>query len=483
LFVVSMALAAWAVVLFMKDVVSYRPSVQYKVPRYERLSWLAAGITTYCALVPVGLALRSLAWLFLLVTLAAPIILHRLAITAIPELKLYRRSWWAFALTIPLAVLRYANVLPCWSIFEWALPAGFAVHGIMTSLALPAWASGMESKLAVVNEQLTHNVEELRQALTRAEEANQKAQRATKAKDEFVATMSHELRTPLNAIINIPQGLIGEFATVRSAKCSACSASYLLDQADVIGAATACSECKQLGTLVEGSKVKYRGDEARCLRFLQKIERSGQHLLQMVNGVLDYSKLEAGRFELVLGPVELEPLIREVSDQMSDLAQRKNIQLELQAGAAHKRPLMADLLRLKQVLINLLANAIKFSEAHSTVTIRWSSLPDGELIEVEDRGIGIAPEHQERIFSSFEQVHKGDTRKYGGTGLGLSISRSLVRMHGGELSVRSELGKGSTFVIRLPRMPTSTNSRPSGELRAAVDNSNGEALVVQGARS
>jgi signal transduction histidine kinase len=111
-------------------------------------------------------------------------------------------------------------------------------------------------------------------------------------------------------------------------------------------------------------------------------------------------------------------------------------------------------LRLKQVLINLLANAIKFSEPGTTVSVRWSSTHEGELIEVEDRGIGIAAEHHERIFSSFEQVHQGDTRKYGGTGLGLSISRSLVRMHGGELSVRSELGAGSTFVVRLPRIST-----------------------------
>ncbi|MET0284150.1 MAG: ATP-binding protein, partial [Polyangiales bacterium] len=184
------------------------------------------------------------------------------------------------------------------------------------------------------------------------------------------------------------------------------------------------------------------------LRFLQKIERSGQHLLQMINGVLDFGKLEVGRTELTLGPVDLDALIREVTDQMIDLAQRKNIQLELAYAAPDKRLLLGDGLRIKQVLINLLANAIKFSEAGSVVSIRWSEHPDGQRIEVEDRGIGIAPADHERVFTSFEQA--GEGRKYGGTGLGLSISRSLVRMHGGELSVRSELGKGSTFVVRLP---------------------------------
>jgi signal transduction histidine kinase len=105
----------------------------------------------------------------------------------------------------------------------------------------------------------------------------------------------------------------------------------------------------------------------------------------------------------------------------------------------------------KQVLLNLLSNAIKFSDADGMIAVRWERNEERDLISVIDRGIGIAPDDQTRVFESFEQVHKGDTRKYGGTGLGLSISRSLVRMHGGELWVESELGKGSTFTFSLPR--------------------------------
>jgi signal transduction histidine kinase len=447
----SLGLAFWLTLLFMRDVVARVPLMVTKTVIYERAAWAAFSLVALALLAPVGVALRVIAALLLLASAAAPAIIYLLSRIPAPELALYRRCWWTLGSSIPIAVLRYANVLPAgW--LDWALPVGFTAHAIWISLALPAWMSGMEAKLAAVNEQLQSNVQELSQALANAEQANEKAQRATKSKDEFLATMSHELRTPLNAIINIPQGLIGEFETVRAARCSHCDAAYLLDAGDQVGADTRCEDCARLGTLVEGSKVEFRGDQARCLRFLQKIEASGQHLLQMVNGVLDYSKLEAGRFELALGAVELDALLRDVGDQLVDLAQRKRITLVFQHSGC-ERPLLADRLRLKQVLINLVDNAIKFSEAGSTVTVRASSQPDGELIEVEDQGIGIAPADHKRIFTSFEQVHKGDTRKYGGTGLGLSISRSLVRMHGGELSVRSELGKGSTFVVRLPRLP------------------------------
>jgi signal transduction histidine kinase len=389
-------------------------------------------------------------------------------------MRLYTAGWYALILSIPVAILRYGGVLADGAISEWTLPVGFLVYCVGNSLALADLASRLREELRTMNVRLVNNVAELQQALVRAEEANEAARRATKAKDEFVATMSHELRTPLNAIINIPQGLIDEFVTLRSARCSACQASYLLDAADQVDEQTLCENCKQVGQLVEGTKVKFRGDEARCLRFLQKIERSGQHLLQMVNGVLDYSKLEAGRFELVLGSVDVDALIREVCDAMVDIALRKNITLEMLAPPAPEASLIADGLRLKQVLINLLANAIKFSEPATTVSIRATASAEGMLIEVEDRGIGIAPADHERVFTSFEQVHKGDTRKYGGTGLGLSISRSLVRMHGGELSLRSELGKGATFVVRLPRMPATGDAQLHGGLSATAENSNAD---------
>ncbi|HEX5661127.1 MAG TPA: sensor histidine kinase [Polyangiales bacterium] len=451
----AMALAALFIALFMSAVVR-RLSRRGDVERYFRAAVRGTFLLlAFCALAPTGLCFRVLAAVLFTLGASGPVLLYLLGSFPMPELTLYRRSWIALCVAIPIAVLRYSGLLPAWPGFVWALPIGLVVHGVTSSLALASLAGSMRRALSTMNAELQSNVEELQLALARAEQANDASNRATKAKDEFVATMSHELRTPLNAIINIPQGLINEFASERNAVCSECRASFLLDEADVIEAHTPCASCQRTGTLVEGRKIKFRGDEARYLRFLQKIERSGQHLLQMVNGVLDYSKLEAGRFELALAPVDLDALIREVCDQMIDLAQRKGIAIELDYTPSPRLPLLADMLRLKQVLINLIANAIKFSEPNTTVSVRWESAgAEGETIAIEDRGIGIAAEHHERIFTSFEQVHQGDTRKYGGTGLGLSISRSLVRMHGGELSVRSELGKGSTFVVRLPRIGT-----------------------------
>jgi len=470
--VMSVALALLTISFF-----TYAATEQLKTqPKLSRVLLYVAlstsGLVALGSFAPVGLALRAFFIVLLAVCLGGPFVLHAVRSYNIPELGLYSVGWYALIISIPVTVLRYAGVWPDGPVSRWALAAGFIFYGVANSLALAALASRLRRELATMNERLFSNVAELKQALVHAEQANDKALRATKAKDEFVATMSHELRTPLNMIINIPQGLVTEFETVRYAVCGHCDADFFLDADDRIDAATVCESCSRYGTLVEGKKVRFRGDEARCLHFLKKIERSGQHLLQMVNGVLDYSKLEAGHFQLELAPVDVDALLREVSDQMIDIAVRKNIRLEIDSLGDMSSPLLADGLRLKQVLINLVANAIKFSEVGSTVAVRWTSLPDSQHIEVEDRGIGIAKANHERIFSSFEQVHKGDTRKYGGTGLGLSISRSLVRMHGGELSVRSDLGHGSIFLIRLPRLPAQLSSElrvlPERTVQASV---------------
>jgi two-component system, sensor histidine kinase LadS len=442
------------------------------------------GLFAVALLLPPGTALRLECAILFVLTVSGPYLLRLAARLEIPELRLYKLGWYALILSIPVSILRYAGLLPDNLVTDWAMPLGFVAYGVLNSLALAALASRLRRQLATMNDRLTQNVEELRVALLHAEEANQKAQRATEAKDEFLATMSHELRTPLNTIINIPQGLIDEFERVRAATCGQCDATFLLEDGEAVSETTACESCGHVGTLAERSKVRFHGDEARTLRFLQKIERSGQHLLQMVNGVLDYSKLEAGRFQLALAPLDLDGLIHEVVDQMSDLAQTKRIALAVHSRPRPDDPVLADSLRLKQVLINLIANAIKFSEPDTQVTIRWRPTEHADLIEVTDQGIGIAPEDHERVFASFEQVHTGATRRYGGTGLGLSISRSLVRLHAGELSVRSQLGKGSTFVVSLPRMVTGSVSLPGadGSARARSDGGRPSAAHAVAAR-
>jgi signal transduction histidine kinase len=446
----SLALAMLTVAFFAHSTINELgtlPKLTF-VLRMVALSTL--GLVAFALIAPAGLGLRVLALILLLLALAGPYLLTMLPSYDIPELYWYRFAWYALILSIPVAVLRYAGVFPDNTFSLHILPVGLVSYTIANTLALAALANRLRSEIATVNDRLVNNVEQLRQALERAEDANEAARRATKAKDEFVATMSHELRTPLNTIINIPQGLAAEFVRERAATCTPCGTAYLLDDTDVIDGGTLCEHCGERGKLVEGVKVRFRGDDARALRFLRKIERSGYHLLQLVNGVLDYSKLEAGRLELALGAVDLSVLLREVMEQMNDAAQRQGVRLVLACQGA-QGVLEVDASRLKQVMLHLVGNAIKFSEAGNTVNVRWRSTEGGERIDVEDRGIGIAPHDHERIFTSFEQVHKGDTRKFGGTGLGLSIARSLARMHGGELSVHSELGKGSTFTVQLPR--------------------------------
>lgn len=363
--------------------------------------------------------------------------------TRVVHLRLYALSFLIIAVTIPVALLAHAKVIPPYTLAIWAGHIGCAAYSIVTSLSLPMRVSDLGHRLAGVNQQLSDNVDDLKQALARAEQA-------TKVKDEFIATMSHELRTPLNAIINVPQGLLADFEMVPGAVCGSCKDEFLLDPGETVDADTACPACSSVGTLrAEGSTV-YVGRPAHTARFLRKIERSGHHLLQMVNGVLDFSKMEAGRLELSLEPVDLRPFLIEIVDHMNDMAQGRGITIAL-TTVDEIDPCFIDPVRLRQVLLNLLSNAIKFSGQGSTLFVRWERDADADRIEVVDSGIGIAAENHERIFASFEQVHKGDTRGYGGTGLGLSISRSLVRMHGGELWVESKLGEGSTFTLTIPR--------------------------------
>jgi signal transduction histidine kinase len=368
----------------------------------------------------------------------------------IPQLRWTVLSFYCLVVSLPLALLAHAMVLPPFSLALWAGHIGCAAYSVIASLALPARIKVLGEHLEDANEKLSENVDNLKRALTRAEELTEDAQRATKVKDEFMATMSHELRTPLNAIINVPQGLLRDFPELRAAQCNRCSARYLLDEGDTIDARTVCEECRSEGTLVESVTTKYTGSPAQTAHFLRRIERSGQNLLQMVNGVLDYSKMEAGRLELELTDLDLGSLLTESIDELVGIAASRGIAIELSSCGA-REPALADSVRIRQVLRNLLANAIKFSETNSIIHVRWERDENADVVSVSDQGIGIAPENHERIFASFEQVHKGDTRKYGGTGLGLSISRSLVRMHGGELWVESRLGHGARFKFRLPR--------------------------------
>jgi signal transduction histidine kinase len=367
--------------------------------------------------------------------------------------KLFLLGWGGMVGGALVATLQTLGLLPHSFFTDWSVQIGASVQLVLVSSALADKLNTAQKDLDGVHETLRHKVGQLSLALQRAEEATQRAERATRQKDEFMATMSHEFRTPLNPIINIPQEMRAEFRRVRRASCTQCASVFELDEGEHVDAHTTCPDCAHGGTLREVGVLRYDGDAMRARRFLLKVGSSGRHLLSVVNGILEFSKLEAGHRELAREAVSVAELFADVAAPLRERAAQRGqrIECDLAGGDA---VLQLDGQRIRQVLSNLLDNAIKYSERPGIVTLRGSFSGRGYTLSVSDEGIGIERRHFEQIFQSFEQVHKGTTRKYGGTGLGLSIARSIVRMHGGELSVESELGKGTTFSFELPGKTT-----------------------------
>jgi signal transduction histidine kinase/CheY-like chemotaxis protein len=255
--------------------------------------------------------------------------------------------------------------------------------------------------LAALNRELEARVEartaELRVALARAEHL-------AAAKASFLANMSHELRTPLSAILGYSEQGLRE------------------------GAAPA--------------------EVRRCL---QTVVRNGRHLLEIVNDVLDASKIEAGQLRVQMRPTAPLDVVGETVELLRQRAGEKGLELLLSAHWPLPAAVTADPLRLKQILLNLLGNAIKFTSAGFIAVRVGADAADGHWsVEVEDTGIGMSDEQCERVFQRFEQADDSTTRRFGGTGLGLYISRQLARQMGGELSATSTPGAGSRFLLRLP---------------------------------
>ena len=248
--------------------------------------------------------------------------------------------------------------------------------------------------------------EAMRRAQARAKAAQEQAEAANRAKSIFLANMSHELRTPLNAILGFS-----------SLMCSDATLS------------------------------------PEQLRSLQIIHRSGEHLLGLINDVLDMSKIEAGRASVENAVFDLQAMISEITELMSVRADEKGLSLGLDPSSAFPRLVCADAAKLRQILINLVGNAVKYT-VEGGVTLRLETLsadtsPRAWLkIEVRDTGIGIAASDQRRIFEPFVQVSTLETQK--GSGLGLAITRQNVELMGGQVGVDSEPGKGSSFWVKLP---------------------------------
>ena len=188
----------------------------------------------------------------------------------------------------------------------------------------------------------------------------------------------------------------------------------------------------------------------KALEPLQRVNRAGTHLLGLINQVLDLSKIEAGKLELNLQTVALEPLFDEVVGTARQLAEQNNNRLVLDAQE-NLGTVTVDAMRLRQILLNLLSNACKFTK-QGEVKLKAQRLSAADWIEVavSDTGIGMTPVQQAKLFEEFTQADVSTAQRFGGTGLGLAISRKLARMMGGDVTVTSEPGKGSVFTVRLP---------------------------------
>jgi len=269
-----------------------------------------------------------------------------------------------------------------------------------------------------------------RHLIVKLEESNAALVEANKHKTVFLANMSHELRTPLNAIIGFSE--------------------LLTDARDG------------------------QFDQATRARFLGQILTSGKHLLSLINDILDLSKVEAGQMELRLQPVSIAEAVEQVMTTVEPLAGKKEIKMHSRLDWSGE--MLADAGKLKQMLLNLVSNAIKFTPEQGSVTISASRLKDMVEISIADTGIGIAGADQKTIFQEFHQVDHGPGRKHEGTGLGLALTKRFALLHGGDVRVASQPDKGSVFTLMLPlRSPA-----PAAELAAlpAAMNGHGSGPLV-----
>jgi len=264
-------------------------------------------------------------------------------------------------------------------------------------------ATDPKDRAAVVT--IVRDVTKARQAEEDINNARENAEQANIWKDRFLANVSHELRTPLNAIIGFAEILTNE---------------------DIVPT-----------------------DAARRKEYAQIIHSSGHHLLEVVNSILDVSKIDAGSFDIVTEPFALPPLLDQCCDMIGLKATQANVQI-VRDYPRGMDELVADKCACKQIVINLMSNAVKFTPAGGSVTL--TARPEGNsfVLSVSDTGIGIAAKDLSHLGDPFFQAHNSTTRPYEGTGLGLSLVRGLVGLHGGSISVESVVGQGTTVTVRLP---------------------------------
>jgi signal transduction histidine kinase/CheY-like chemotaxis protein len=321
----------------------------------------------------------------------------------------------------------------------FAFMVAVGVTFIFMQRRLTTAIGSMNAELAVANSGLASRSRQLADTVVELQEARDQAMEASRTKSSFLANMSHELRTPLNAIIGLTE-LMSENTT-------------------------------RFGT-------------EKAAEPLRRVLRAGRHLLTLINGILDLSKIEAGKLDLTLEPVVIQPMLEEVMGLAKPLAEANKNQLTLAFSGDGSTTIQADGTRVRQILLNLLSNAAKFTKSGSVVLKVAPVQASGrKWIEfaVSDTGIGMSAEQMGRLFQEFTQADASTTREFGGTGLGLAITRKLCQLMGGDVTVESKVGKGSTFTVRLPVEAADAAAGPvptDASASAAADAGRGTVLVI-----
>ena len=287
--------------------------------------------------------------------------------------------------------------------------------------------------------QIEEHEKEIQEVNEQLVQSEQRARAATQAKSHFLANMSHELRTPLNAIIGYSEMLQEE--------------------------------------------AQDSGQES-FIPDLKKINRSGRHLLDLINDVLDLSKIEAGKMELYLETFDISNLLEDVSNTVQLLVQKNSNVLEVRCPA-NLGAMRADMTKVRQSLFNLLSNASKFTK-NGKITLEAArenspTKSDWIVFRVSDTGIGMTPEQQEHVFEAFSQADASTARDFGGTGLGLTITKTFCRMMGGDVALTSKPGEGTTFIIRLPtevREPEAESAAATRSIAVPPDMEGKSVLVI-----